>query len=116
MVRVAPSSARSSAARGFVEQHKAAASPLPDPKQRGSRCVDRAVASPDDDQVAAIVRGRSRELARVTGALGEMDVAAKPPPIERIGNQRPPLFSDARIGAGAGNRVDDRNDLHDSLL
>ena len=63
-----------------------------------------------------IVRGGARELPRVSRTLGEMNGAVKPPPIERLLDQRAPLSGHARVGAGAGNGVDDRNDLHDSLL
>ena len=85
-------------------------------QQRRSDLVDGAVAAPHDHEIRAIAGRGPRQLARVSGALGEMNPPSKPPPIERFGDQRAPLFGDARIGAGAGNGVDDRNDLHDSLL
>jgi hypothetical protein len=45
-----------------------------------------------------------------------MNGTVEPPPTERVLDQRAPLVGRARVGAGAGNGVDDGNDLHDSLL
>src|SRR5688572_3261845 len=85
-------------------------------QQRRSDLVDGAVATPHDHEIRAIANRGPRQLACVPGALGELNPSVKPATLERVRDQDAPLFRDTRIGAGARNRVDDGNDVHDSLL
>ena len=125
--RGAPSSARSSAACESIEQAERRGEAVPGAgrhetergrgaEERRARFVDRAVAAPDDHEVGAAVCRGARQLACVSGALGEMNAAGELSPIERLRDQRAASFGDVAVRAGAGDGVDDRDDSHDSLL
>jgi hypothetical protein len=78
--------------------------------------VEPCLAAPQRSPVSVIVYGGARELRGVSRTLGEMNGAVKPPPLERLLDQRAPLSGHRASAPAPEMGIDDGNDLHDSLL
>ena len=126
IVRVRPSRAMARAARGVARHAERAGEPVARAgthecdrgvgvQQARARFVHRAVAAPDDDQLRTGGGARGREIARVAGALGHMDLRATPSPLDLAPHERDAARAGRRVRAGAGDRVDDRDDRHEAL-
>ena len=124
IVRVTPSNAAASAASRLARHTKRGREPVAgprgnktdawfrDPSSAGARFVQRPVAAPHDDERRAGCRARRRELARVPGAFGDVNVGVQPAAFRLGAYERDAARGRGRVRAGAGDRIDDRDDRH----